>query len=154
MNHVRGLAPITTARLTNLRSGIEISPVRSLTSPSFFQSTTPSILFTHHPKTMAAVADKKKQKRTNAQAALSEPKAKKARLESAPTKAKSSAGAAAADKGKKRSQPVTLPLKNESDTSSDEGSEPERDDVDEMDVDDAEEEPSQAAKDPNGACAE
>ena len=94
---------------------------------------------------MAAVADKKKQKRTNAQAALSEPKAKKARFESAAGTTKSSA-----DKGKKRSQPVTLPLKEDNDNSSDEGSELEYDEAEESEGGVGEDGPSQAPKDPNG----
>lgn len=93
---------------------------------------------------MAAVAEKRKQKRSAA--ALSEPKAKKARFE------ETKSVPAATDKGKKRSRPVTLPLKEESEASSDEGSEQEQehDEVDEeMDVD--AEGPSKPAKDPNGA---
>jgi pumilio homology domain family member 6 len=92
---------------------------------------------------MAAIAEKRKQKRTDAQASLAEPKAKKARLDSALGATKSST-----DKGKKRSQPVTLPVKDDSDTSSDEGSEPE---LDEADEEVGDEELSQTSKDPNGA---
>lgn len=92
---------------------------------------------------MAPATDKRKQKRPHS--SLSEPKPKKARFDTAEKRS--------ADKGKKRSQPVTLPLKNETDTSSDEAEEHE-----ELEVGDAEDEmdvegPSQTPKDPNGTPA-
>lgn len=92
---------------------------------------------------MAAMAEKRKQKRTAA--TISEPKTKKVRLESAAGATKSSA-----DKGKKRSQPVTLPLKNESSTSSDEGSEHEFEEGGDVEDEAGDEGLSQPAKDPNG----
>ena len=141
--------PIIDARLAILRSGrgsqLHWLAHRARLVLTPLLAPYPSLL-TH--QNMAAASEKRKAKRPAA--APAESKTKKARVESsAATTAKSST-----DKGKKRSQPVTLPVQNTSDASSDEGSEQEFDDEDEMDVDAAEEGPSQSAKDPNGAVLE
>lgn len=100
---------------------------------------------------MAPVAQKRKQKRTT----LPEPKAKKARLDTA-SKEKSEQE----EKGKKRSRPVTAPVQDESDVSEaefdDDGDdawvdEPDQEGDDEDMAEDGEEGTSSKPKDPNAA---
>lgn len=132
-------APIT---ILSTRSEIATSPTSTAKLPlsphpnCLFLETLNTLNFGHSHQ-MAPVVEKRGKKRSAA--AEAGPKSKKVQLDKQ---------GPAADKGKKRSRPVTLPVKEVSDDSSDEMSEEEQEEDEAVE---AVGEPSQV-KDPNGAC--